>query len=110
MALTVKMLNDGQIGPNANTVYDLTPGTLGVPTGKAWIVKNMRFCNTDTVSQTLNVYYLRPTFATRQISAKDVSVAPGAIVIDNQEVTLAAGDKIQAKASAGNKFDFTLSG
>ena len=109
MALTIKMLADGQIGPNPNTVYDLNSST-GVPDGKAWIVKNMRFCNTDKVAQTLNLCYVRSGSTPRQISAKDLSVAPGAMFIDDQELTLGAGDKLQAKTSPGSKFDYVISG
>jgi hypothetical protein len=47
MALAVNMLAAGKI-TSANTVARVTNG--GPATGKAWIVKGMRFTNTDTVA------------------------------------------------------------
>jgi hypothetical protein len=110
MALTVKLLAEGTVGTLANTVYDLNTST-GVPSGKAWIIKSMRFTNNDTAVQKINVYCLRTSSVARQISPVDLTVGAGGMAIDDAEVTLAAGDKIQAKVSvAGNKFDYVLSG
>ena len=106
MAIEVKSLADGQIGPNADTVYDL----YAVPTGKAAIAKSMRFFNTDTSNRTMNVYFFKASGTARQISPKDLSLAPGSLLIDDGEVTMGTGDKIQAKASSGNKIDFVISG
>ena len=111
MALTVKILADGTVGTLANTVYDLITATVGVPSGKAWIVKNMRFTNNDTAAQTLDIFCLRSGGTARQISPKAMTVGAGYMAIDDSEITLAAGDKLQAKVSvAGNKFDYLISG
>ena len=107
MAVVIKNLGEGQIGPSANTVYDL-PGA--VPTGKAWIVKGVRLLNTDTVTQTVNLYFLKSGSTARQISPKDLVLGAGQLAVDDQEITMGAGDKIQGKASAGNKIDYVISG
>lgn len=107
MAIVIKNLGEGQIGPNADTVYDL-PGA--VPSGKAWIVKSIRLANTDTVARTVNLYFLKLSSSARQISPKDLAMAPGQVAIDNEEITMGAGDKIQGKASSGNKIDYVISG
>jgi hypothetical protein len=108
MAIVIKNLGEGQIGPTDNVVYDL-PGA--VPAGKAWIVKNVRLLNTDTVARTINLYFLKSGGSTpRQISPKDMVLGAGQLAIDDQEITLGPGDKIQGKASSGNKIDYVMSG
>ena len=108
MAIVIKNLGEGQIGPNADTVYDLP---AAVPTGKAWIVKSVRLLNTDTVARTVNLYFFKSSgSAARQISPKDMVLGAGQLAIDDQEITLGAGDKIQGKASSGNKIDYVISG
>ena len=107
MALTVKTLNDGQLGSTAQ-------GTLyTVPTGKATIVKNQRFVNRDTATRTMNLYYLRfggANTSARLLLPSNLSLAAGGLVIEQDELTMAAGDLIQGDASVASKIDFVISG
>jgi hypothetical protein len=80
------------------------------------LVKNISLVNTDTSSVTVNVYYLKSGGVqgtdNRCIAPKGLSIpASGQVVLDN-EVTLAAGDKIYGIIATGTtlKVDFVASG
>jgi hypothetical protein len=106
MALAIRVLGFGQM--TTNLVIDLS--TVAVPTGKAQIVKAMRFVNTSTsTSIGLNVL-ISHSSSQRQISPKPVTIAPGAMYIDDTEFTLEAGDKVQGSLSATGTVDYVISG
>src|SRR5260221_1605361 len=104
MALTIKNLAATQLSTTANTPL------YTVPSGKAAIVKNMRCVNRDTVPRTFNLYYKFSTGSAVQITPKNMSLAAGALAIEENEVTLGAGDHIQDDASAASTGDCTISG
>ena len=106
MALTIRSLADGQIGPNANTVYDL----YLVQDGKAAVVTTMRFVNTDTAARSINVYFKRSGQTARSVLPVNLQLGAGNLVAEEGELSMGAGDKIQAKADSGNKIDFVISG
>ncbi len=106
MALAIRVLGFGQL--TSTTEADLS--TVAVPTGKAQIVKAMRFVNTSaSASIGLNVF-LSHSGSERQISPKNVNVAPGAQYIDDTELTLEAGDKVRGSLSATGTVDYVISG
>jgi hypothetical protein len=90
-------------------VYDLYTAPT-TPAAKAAIVKAIRLVNTDTSSRTVNLYFKKSGGTARLISPKDLSIAAWFLFVEDGEITLGSGDKIQGKASAGNKVDFVLSG
>ena len=108
MALTVKTLGEGQVGVTVSALYT-------VPPDKAAIVKSMRFVNTDdTDPVTLDLYYLKsggthPDDA-RRILPAGVSLAKNSLLLEEAELTLGAGDKIEGIASAATTVDFVFSG
>ncbi|SRR6266851_6216971 len=107
MALTVKTLTDGQLGTTAQAIL------YTVPAGKATIVKNHRFVNRDTVTRTINLYYLRSgglNTTARFLLPSAMSLAAGALIVEENELTMAAGDVIQGDASVASKIDFVISG
>ena len=105
MAVIIRSLADGPVpSPNTNNLY---PSSGGVAAGKAVIVKNMRFVNKGTSPATLNVYFSGAS--QRQILPLDLQLPPGFALVDDQELTLEAGDKIEGKASTAN-VDFVISG
>lgn len=107
MALAIKVLGFGQL--TATGLTDLLV-TTPVATGKAIIVKTMRFVNTNTTtSRTLNVVLTRSS-VDRQVSPKTVSLAPGAMYMDDNELTIEAGDKLRGQLDATGTVDFVLSG
>ena len=107
MALTVKPLYDGQLGTTAKA------SLYTVPSGKAAIVKNMRVVNTDTATRTVNLYYLRSGLSdtnARLVIPGNLSIAPGAMAVEDNELTLAQGDQVLGDASVASKLDCVISG
>jgi hypothetical protein len=96
--------------PSANVIYDL----YTTPTAKTAVVKNIRLVNTSSASVKVNVYFMRPNASgqhrRRQISPVDLVLAPGYLYIENEEVTLEPGDRIQAKADTASVIQYLLSG
>ena len=106
MAITIANLGQGQIGPSANTVYDL----YTVPSTRAAMVKNMRFVNVDTATRAINVYYKKSGQTAQTVLPVNLLLNAGNLVIEENEITMGVGDKIQAKADGGNKIDYVISG
>src|SRR5262245_31228985 len=107
MALAIKVLGFGQL--TTTSVTDLLV-VSPVPTGKAQIIKTMRFVNTSTsTSSSVNVCLTR-SIVDRQVSPKNVSVAPNAMYLDDSELTLEAADKLRASLSATGTVDYVISG
>lgn len=108
MAITIMCLKDGQLTTASKAEVYKAPDT------KAAIVKNIRVANIDTVARTFNLYYLKTAanYATesRLISAANTSLAPGQIVVFDQELTLAPTESVRGDASVGAKLDFVISG
>ena len=107
MAIQILQLGIGSIP--VNTTKD--PLGTAVGTGKARIVKNMRFVNSSTTTAvTLNIYVVT-TAETRLVSPSNLTLAPGALYLDDQEITLEATHKLKATPGAtGGPIDFVLSG
>ena len=109
MAMYVKTLNDGQLGNTAKgtTLYV-------VPSGKAAVIKNFRLANNEaSTARTVNIYYLRSGLSdtnARLILQRGLSITAGNVVVDANELTMAAGDKIIGDASVANMIDFVVSG
>ena len=98
----------------ANTVYDLytAPQT---PTRRDAIVKNIRLYNSHTAAVKVNLYFTRINSMSmlprrRQLTPLDLSLPAGFTYIDDQEITLEPGDKIQGKADFGKVIQFVISG
>ena len=107
MALTIKSLARNQLPTSQGDLYQ-APTT---PTAKAAIVKNMRFVNVGTGSVTINIWFKRAAGGTPyRILPKDVAIAPGQLLIDNEELTLESDDRIQGQVSSGGTVDYVLSG
>ena len=82
-----------------------------VVTGKAQIIKSMRFANTSTTAAvTLNLYFARLSGFDRQIGPKNLSIPAGQLYVDDSEITLEAGDRIKGTVSSGGAVDYLISG
>jgi hypothetical protein len=103
MAIEVKSLHVGQLGTG-------TAGNLyTVPSDKSAIIKCIRLVNTDTQSRTVNLY-VKVGSTTQRIVPVDMSLAAGALAVDNGEITLAEGNEVQGDASTASKIDCVISG
>src|SRR5947208_5503586 len=105
MALKIKSLNDDKLNSNAFTNILST-----ITGGKAAVVRNIRFVNTDdSITANLSVVFLRTTGGTagtaRFIAPSPVSIPPHGLFVIGEEITLeyssatpTISDAIQAKA------------
>lgn len=106
MSLQIVGLGEGQVDEDEelDDLYE-------VDTGKTAIVKSMRFANTDEANiQTINVYFTKAEQEPRLIAPANLSLMPGMVAVDDQEITMEAGDKIQAVASEVEVIDYVISG
>jgi hypothetical protein len=101
---------------SANEVYSLYTAANEATGKKAASVKGIRLVNahaTATVKVTL--YFNRPNPTTgrsrrRLLGPPDVALPAGFTYIDDGEITLEPGDKIQAKVDTANAIQFVISG
>ncbi len=108
MAVLLRQFGSGQISAGTNTV---DPLYTAVGTGKAQLIKNMRFTNKHaTASVTLNIY-LGPSGTDRLISPQNLSLGPNQIYIDDGEIILEATHRIKVTTgSTGGPVDWVVSG
>ncbi len=118
MALTIKVLGNSSIGTSITaqellTAYSGNSPAYAVPTGKAAIVKNVRFVNRDTVKRTLTVNYLPGGINARAVSPSAVAIPAGGLFLMDEELMLGGGDKLQVvlgETSGTNLVDFVVGG
>jgi len=100
--------------PNANVVYDLYTAANDATTKKTAIVNTIRLVNISGSAVTVNLYFNRPNasgqYRRRQISPVDLTLQPGALYVDSDEITLEPGDRVQAKANTANAVQYLISG
>ncbi len=107
MAVTIKSLARSQLPTTQGDLY-AAPTT---PAAKSTIVKNMRFVNVGSATVTINIWFKRGSGGTAyRILPKDMAIAPGQLVIENEEVTMESDDRIQGQVSSGGTVDYVLSG
>jgi len=103
MAIQIVSLKDDQLPSSETDLY-------GPDSGKRAIVKSIRLVNTDTAARTVNLYFKNGSNPSRCIIPKDLLLAPGALYVDDSEITLESTDKIRGKADTASKVDYVLSG
>lgn len=102
MAIKMKALARGQLPSTAGSLYT-------VPSGKAAILKNMRFVNTGGSNQTFGLWIKRAGDS-RRLRAVNAPINAAEMISDSGEVVLEAADSIEGSASASNTVDYVLSG
>ena len=101
--------------PTANTVYTLYTAANDDGNKKSAIVNSLRILNTSaTVTVKITLYFNRPNASglsrRRQLTPADVPLPPGFAYIEDDEITMEPGDKIQAKADTAGVIQYLLSG
>jgi len=104
-------------------VYDLYIAPRASQTStinRAAIVKSIRLVNTAGGNVKVTLYFNRPASfdangnacggRRRLLTPADMILAPNSVYIDNDELTLAPGDRIQGKADGLNAIQFLISG
>ena len=77
-------------------------------------MNSIRLVNVSAGTVKVNLYFMRPNasgqYRRRQISPVDLSLQPGLLYVDSDEITLEPGDRIQAKADTANAVHYLISG
>lgn len=106
MAVQILSLASGQLPGASNPIYTSPPGPPALTT----IVKDIRLVNTSSSSATVNLYLFRVLDQNnRRIIPMNLSIPPGTIAIQDQEITMAPGDQIKYDTT-GTAIDFVISG
>lgn len=100
---------------NANIVYDLYIAPNTSPEVRSAIVKSIRLVNTHA-STTIKVtlWFNKPNtngqHRRRLLTPVDMALPPNVVYIDDSEITLEPGDKIQARTDTANVVQYLISG
>ena len=101
MALAIRVLGQLKIGAtqaNNDLLTLYASNSNKVPAGKAIIVKSVRLANTSaTATRKITVYYLSGLSGAtnKAASPKDLTLAPGTMVILDDELMLVTDDKLR---------------
>jgi len=102
MAITPKQLADGQL---ANSIGDL----YTVPASTTGYVKKIILVNTGAGNNTVNLYVTPSGGTARKIISEDTVLATGES-LEQTDLVLDTGDKIQGDATNATEVDFTIYG
>ena len=96
--------------PTAGPIYDL----YTAPTGKAAIIKSIRLANTHTATVKVTLFFMRPNSSgacrRRLLTPVELPLTANYVYIDDSEITLESGDRIQGKVDYGAVIQYLISG
>jgi hypothetical protein len=101
MALTVKLLADGQLAASKTTIYT-------VPAATTTTVVTIVLVNTGAGDNSVNLYVNNGT--SRRIIPKDTTLVTGNMLETDRPYTLEAGDLIEGDATNATEVDYTIHG
>src|SRR5947208_2996818 len=97
-----------------NVVYDIYSPPNDATAKRAAIVKAIRIANTHTANVKITLYVNRPNASglnrRRLLTPADMTLGPNQVYVDESELTLEPGDKIQAKADVGSVIQYWITG
>jgi hypothetical protein len=102
--------------PTANTVYDLYVAADDAPNNnrKSAVVESIRLINTHaTATAKVTLYFNRPAGGLgrrRLLTPVDMQLPPNYMYIDDAEITMEPGDKIQGKTDTAGVVQYLISG
>lgn len=100
----IKSLSDGQLADAKGTIY-----TCGA-TKKGAIVKSITLVNTNSTTETVNLYFKASGGSSRNIIPVDTQLAAGYLLVVDDEKTLEASDILEGDTTTASKVDFVISG
>ena len=108
MTATVLNLANGQL-PNTKTTIYTVPGSTST------IVKMISLANTNTASETVNIYYLPSGGTARRICPANYvltasGTGAGSYLEITPNLTMGAGDAIQGSSTDATQVDYVISG
>jgi hypothetical protein len=119
------VLDNFSVIPTAGVVYDLytAPNAPGDPAAvppvpqniKSAVIESIRLVNKSAGLVTVNLDFMRPHpiygwHRRVPISRVDQALQSGFVYIDDSEITLEPGDRIQGVASVANAVHYVISG
>ncbi len=100
----IKSLADGQLASSKGTIYTC-------PAATQTIIPSITLVNTNSSTETINIYFKASGGTSRRIIPKDSSLAAsGKMQALDAALTLEAGDIIEGDTTTANQVDFVLSG
>ena len=103
MTVEIKSLSDGQLADAKATIYT-------APTAKQTIVNRITLVNTNTSTETINLYFKASGGTSRRIIPKDYSLIAAALFVMDDVITLEAADTLEGDTTTAAKVDFVISG
>lgn len=103
MTISIKSLADGQLANSKGTLYTTPASTQA-------IVKNIILVNTNTSSETVNLYFKASGGTSRRLIPKDTTLPASNSLVMDDLVTLEAADIIEGATTTGSKVDFVING
>ena len=101
--VSIKQLANGQLAAAIGDIY-------ASPALTQTIIKSIILVNTNSSTETVNLYMLKFGGVARRLVPKNLQVAAGYEVVVDEVITLEAGDKIQGDTTTAVKVDYTISG
>ena len=101
--VTIKSLADGQLANSKGTLYT-------TPASTEAIVKNIILVNTNTSSETVNLYFKASGGTSRRLIPKDTTLPASNSLVFNDETTLEAADIIEGDTTTASKVDYVING
>lgn len=102
MTVTIKNLADGQLANSKGTIYTAT-------SVKA-VALNIILVNTNTTSETVNLYFKKSGGTSRRLIPKDTALAASNSLVMDDVVTMAASAVLEGDTTTADKVDFTVNG
>ena len=103
MTVSIKSLADGQLANSKGTIYT-------TPASTEAIIKSIILVNTNTSSETVNLYFKASGGTSRRLIPKDTSLPASNSLIMDDLVTLEAADILEGDTTTASKVDFVISG
>ena len=103
MTVEIKSLSDGQLADAKATIYT-------TPAATQTIINRITLVNTNTSTETVNLYFKASGGTSRRIIPKDYSLIAAALFIMDDAITLEAADILEGDTTTASKVDFVVSG
>lgn len=102
MSATIKNLANGQLASSKGTLYTASEVTA--------IAKSIILVNTNTSSETVNLYYKKSGGTSRRLIPQDTEIPSGYSLTFNLPVTMGSADIIEGDTTTASKVDYVISG
>lgn len=101
MAITPKILADGQVAAVKTTIYT-------VPVATTAVIRTVAFVNVAVTTETVQLYYKPSGGTSRKFS--QAQIAANEFAHEEDIGTMEAGDELEAETTNATSVDFTVMG